>query len=164
MAAITDLAAASSVAAADYLVLSQSGTDKKVTADKFAIMTTGIWTPAVSGDSGSGATYTTQTGIYVRFGDWVIATVNITLSSKGSLTGTAKFSLPVTPRASPYITSEATVLVDNYSGSNAPVGQITSSSAFVVLVKSGTTGTHSTIQWSELGNTTNMRVTAIYPV
>ena len=35
MAAITDLAAASSVAAADLLVVNQSGTDRKVTADKF---------------------------------------------------------------------------------------------------------------------------------
>lgn len=38
MAAITDLASASSVAAGDYLVVSQSGTDKKVTADKFAVV------------------------------------------------------------------------------------------------------------------------------
>lgn len=37
MAAITDLASASSVAAGDYLVVSQSGTDKKVTADKLVI-------------------------------------------------------------------------------------------------------------------------------
>jgi hypothetical protein len=35
MAAITDLAAASSVAATDNLVINQSGTDRKVTADKF---------------------------------------------------------------------------------------------------------------------------------
>lgn len=38
MAAITDLASASSVAAGDYLVVSQSGTDKKATANKFAIV------------------------------------------------------------------------------------------------------------------------------
>lgn len=38
MAAITDLSAASSVAAADNLVINQSGTDKKVTADKFAVV------------------------------------------------------------------------------------------------------------------------------
>ena len=38
MAAITDLAAASSVAAADNLVINQSGTDRRVTADKFAIV------------------------------------------------------------------------------------------------------------------------------
>lgn len=38
MAAIPDLAAASSVAATDLLVVNQSGTDRKVTADKFAIV------------------------------------------------------------------------------------------------------------------------------
>jgi len=38
MAAITDLSSASSVGASDYLVISQSGTDKKVTADKLAIL------------------------------------------------------------------------------------------------------------------------------
>lgn len=38
MAAITDLSTASGVNAADYLVISQSGTDKKVTADKLAIV------------------------------------------------------------------------------------------------------------------------------
>ena len=38
MAAITDLAAASSVAATDNLVVNQGGTDRRVTADKFAIV------------------------------------------------------------------------------------------------------------------------------
>lgn len=38
MAAITDLAAASSVASTDNLVVNQSGTDRKVTANKFAIV------------------------------------------------------------------------------------------------------------------------------
>ena len=38
MAAITDLGAASSVAAGDELAISQSGTDRRVTADKFAIV------------------------------------------------------------------------------------------------------------------------------
>jgi hypothetical protein len=38
MAAITDLAAAGGVNAADNLVINQSGTDRKVTADKFAVV------------------------------------------------------------------------------------------------------------------------------
>ena len=38
MAAITDLAAASSVAGTDNLVINQSGTDRKVVANKFAIV------------------------------------------------------------------------------------------------------------------------------
>lgn len=42
MTAITDLASASSVATGDYLVISQSGTDKKVTANKFGIQGQGV--------------------------------------------------------------------------------------------------------------------------
>lgn len=42
MAAITDLAAASSVAATDNLVINQSGTDRKVTADKFVTVASGV--------------------------------------------------------------------------------------------------------------------------
>ena len=38
MAAITDLAAASSVAATDNLVINQGGVDRRVTADKFALL------------------------------------------------------------------------------------------------------------------------------
>src|SRR5574343_1358020 len=38
MAAIKDLSTASSAGTGDYLVISQSGTDKKVTANKFAIV------------------------------------------------------------------------------------------------------------------------------
>jgi hypothetical protein len=38
MPAITDLAAAGSVAAGDQLAINQSGTDRRVTADKFAIL------------------------------------------------------------------------------------------------------------------------------
>ena len=40
MAAITDLAAASSVGATDNLVINQGGTDRRVTADKFAVLAT----------------------------------------------------------------------------------------------------------------------------
>ena len=40
MAAITDLAAASSVAATDNLVINHGGTDRRVTADKFAVLAT----------------------------------------------------------------------------------------------------------------------------
>lgn len=38
MPSLTELSAASSVAAADQLAINQSGTDKRVTADKFAIV------------------------------------------------------------------------------------------------------------------------------
>lgn len=84
MAAITDLSSASSVAAGDYLVISQSGTDKKVTADKLVIAggtTTGALSIQVA-DAGVGTTTTvlalgrtgaspsaTQRGVQLTFQD-----------------------------------------------------------------------------------------------
>jgi hypothetical protein len=60
---------------------------------------TGTWTPVVVFGSGStGITYSIQTGVYQKVGGIVIANARVTLTSKGSSTGT--FSLtgwPFTP-------------------------------------------------------------------
>ena len=37
------------MAAADQLLINQSGIDKRVTADKFAIVASGVWSPVDSG-------------------------------------------------------------------------------------------------------------------
>ena len=88
MAAITDLSTASSVNAADYLVLSQSGTDKKVTADKFAVLTSGTFTPGLAfGGNGVGMTFASRSGTYVKAGKIVYVSFYIALSAKGSSTG-----------------------------------------------------------------------------
>ena len=90
MAAITDLSTASSVAAADYLVLSQSGTDKKVTANKFGIVDNGVWTPDLRfGGSNAGITYSNRQGYYSKIGRIVLVQGSMLLSSKGSPTGNA---------------------------------------------------------------------------
>ena len=90
MAAITDLSSASSVNAADYLVLSQSGTDKKVTADKFAVLTSGTFTPGLAfGGNGVGMTFSSRSGTYVKAGKIVLVSFYIALSAAGSSTGTA---------------------------------------------------------------------------
>lgn len=85
MAAITDLAAASSVAAADLLVVSQSGTDRKVTADKFGVLgNVGTWaalqtfsgqikTPRVQGS----ATITLAANEARYVSDWVSGTFGL---------------------------------------------------------------------------------------
>ena len=57
----------------------------------------GTWTPVLSFGGGStGITYNTQTGFYTKVGRIAIATTNISLSSKGSSTGTAEITLPFT--------------------------------------------------------------------
>lgn len=90
MAAITDLAAASSVAAADLFVINQSGTDKKVTADKLAVQVAGTWTPSLRfGGADTSLTYAARYGRYYTLGKIVIAFAQIELSAKGSSTGAA---------------------------------------------------------------------------
>ena len=98
MAAITDLAAASSVAATDLLVISQSGTDRKVTADKFGIYVAGTWTPDLRfGGATTGITYSSRGGQYVKIGNWCWVQGWFVLSSKGSATGAATvYGLPFT--------------------------------------------------------------------
>lgn len=64
MAAITDLSTASSVNTSDYLVVSQSGTDKKVTANKFAIVAT---TNTFAGITSFGETIQVGVGKSVKF-------------------------------------------------------------------------------------------------
>ena len=48
----------------------------------------GTWTPVLTGVSGgSGQTYSTQSGSYVKIGDLVVLTFRINLSNKGSMSG-----------------------------------------------------------------------------
>lgn len=58
----------------------------------------GTWTPTISiNDSTSGIAYTSRSGAYVKIGELVYVEADITLSSKGSSTGTVKVgSLPFT--------------------------------------------------------------------
>lgn len=89
MAAITDLAAASSVAGTDNLVINQSGTDRKVTADKFGIITYGTFTATlICGTSGS-ITLTSgyDTLSYVKIGRFVMVQGQIQVDSVSSPTG-----------------------------------------------------------------------------
>jgi hypothetical protein len=51
----------------------------------------GIWTPTILiGGAATGITYTTQVGRYTKIGRMVVASGNIQLSSKGSLTGSVQ--------------------------------------------------------------------------
>lgn len=57
----------------------------------------GTWTPTLAfGGASTGITYTTQAGKYTRIGNVVNYTLTITLSSKGSATGTPTITLPIT--------------------------------------------------------------------
>ena len=57
----------------------------------------GTWTPVLTFGGGStGITYNTQAGNYTKVGRITAATINISLSSKGTSTGTSEITLPFT--------------------------------------------------------------------
>ena len=57
----------------------------------------GTWTPVLSFGGGStGITYNTQAGNYTKVGRIAVATINISLSSKGTSTGVGEITLPFT--------------------------------------------------------------------
>ncbi len=88
MAAITDLSTASRIAAGDYLVVSQGGTDKKVDVGKLASIASNTWTPSLLlGGAAVGMTYANQSGHYQRLGDYCFFMGITALSAKGSSTG-----------------------------------------------------------------------------
>jgi hypothetical protein len=62
---------------------------------------TGTWTPTIKfGGANVGITYDTQTGLYTRVGDLVYVRMFLTLTSKGSSTGSAVIhGLPITSHA-----------------------------------------------------------------
>ena len=123
MAAITDLStlATQDVTASDLLVIHDIsvGSDKKT-----ALFETGSFTPTVSfGGSGTGITYGTQTGAYVRIGSLVYVRFRIVLTSKGSASGAA------TVNGLPYAAASsigANLSVGYYSGMASIVDQIVS--------------------------------------
>ena len=68
---------------------------------KFPVYETGLWTPSITFGGGStGITYSLQEGYYTRIGDTVFISGQLTLTAKGSSTGTALISgLPFTSKS-----------------------------------------------------------------
>lgn len=88
MAVITDLATASSIAAGDWLVVNQSGTDRKVDVAKLASIASSTWTPSLLlGGGSTGMTYANRGGHYQRLGDYCFFMGITALSNKGSSVG-----------------------------------------------------------------------------
>lgn len=93
MAAITDLSTASSIAAADYFVISQSGTDKKVAYS--TIYASGTFSPYIDfGGAHTGTAASLQQGNWIRVGKIVFIDIVLVLTSKGSSTGAVTIVMP----------------------------------------------------------------------
>lgn len=162
MAAITDLASASSVAVGDYLVISQSGTDKKVTANKFAIQTAGTWTPSLRfGGADTGLTYANRYGRYYVLGGLVFAFAQFELSAKGSSTG----AVTVTGLPFPSINTAnfyTPVFLQAYAVTGTFIEGNIAPAASTITLYSLASGTRSALTDAAFTASSVMQITAIY--
>lgn len=121
------------------------------------------WTPALTFGGGStGLTYSTQAGQYVTIGNLVVAEFNIVLSAKGSSTGSAAISLPVTAGGSNRV---GFGIVSAYSGAVGltgwPHGSIVASGTVCTLQQFGATA-GAALADTNFGNSTAISGVLIY--
>ena len=123
----------------------------------------GTWTPAMSfGGGTTGITYSTQVGIYLKIGKGVWYHGVLTLTAKGSSTGSAKITgLPFT-EATGSNSRPCTTLFENCSSLTGNLlGTIGSGSTAVELRTSTTTG-FTDLTEANFTNTTTLRFNGYY--
>lgn len=101
----------------------------------------GTWTPGILfGGLGVGITYSARTGTYTKLGNAVVKSVDITLSSKGSSTGAATYSLPFT--AGTPNTALDVGFYTNFTGlTGAPCGVVSGSTGVCSLYQTAAAST-----------------------
>lgn len=117
------------------------------------------FTPALEFGGGStGITYSTQTGYYIQYGDFVSFKLSLVLTNKGTDTGNMTISgLPVTPT----IISVASVRVQNVTYTNQ-VAAIVNTSGEVVIQTIVSAGTVTTLTDTEFANTSIVEVSGSF--
>ncbi len=127
----------------------------------------GTWTPVIGGSGGtSGQTYSAQAGTYIKIGSMVWASCDVTLSAKGSITGSLEIhGLPFTA---------ANAAQAQYGGAvaywNSTSSSFVSMSSFVTLNTTiapilGTTAAAtgmSGLTTSDISNTTHFIISYVY--
>jgi hypothetical protein len=124
----------------------------------------GTWTPALDGGgSGTGVTYSKQTGTYVKVGKTVTLNGEITLSNKGATTGnSAIIGLPFTSDGACNI--PVTIIVSPLNSvSYGPIafGSILAGSTQINLFKMGNGGLNFFTD-ADMLNNTNFRISVTY--
>lgn len=98
-------------------LVSFNGTNGKTLQDSGVAITTGSWTPTITPGSGTftGNTLTVGSATYQKIGNWVMAQIDITLTTLGSGTpaGLLSVSLPFTPAARAMVFGFEQALTDN---------------------------------------------------
>jgi len=121
------------------------------------------FTPAMAfGGGTTGIAYSTQSGTYTRIGRMIFITLIMTLTSKGSSTGTATITgMPVAAGINSQILfCQADSLT--YTGDTFPFCAINSGSSTLSIFASGSNTTFATMSDTNFANTTTIRVTGAY--
>jgi len=127
----------------------------------------GTWTPTMTASGVSGVTYARQAGRYTKVGNAVSIMFTADLSSKGTggFDQIAISGLPFTPgNYGANLLANYSILVDNLDAARYQVhGQILQNDTNMGLIAGGsTTGGHSGLVWSQIGNTTVLRCGLTY--
>ena len=164
MAAITDLATLGSgaIADTDYLVVNDSGTDKKITyVDLMGVK--GSWTPNLTASSGSGTI--SSFGQYRVIMDVVFCWFELSVTSVGTLSGDLFISgLPYAINAGLSLANAAVEIdgVTKPANTSVITWQASASQTYVRLIASGGTAANAALQASAIANGTTIRGLIIY--
>lgn len=147
-----------------YGTVDFTGSSKVINTTTQAVVNGTTYTPVLAFGGGStGITYTTQSGRWLRTANMVTFSVDITLSSKGSSTGTATVTLPFTARAgSPTVECFAVILTVTTTGTYTIADIAASGTAATLVQVAATTGTAAALADTAFQNTSVIRFGGSY--
>lgn len=124
----------------------------------------GAYTPVLAfGGASVGITYGTQLGRYIRVGNMITLTVDITLTNKGSSVGNATISLPSAAAAGvPTVEMLAFLLTVTTTGTYTTLDLPASASTGTLVQVIATTGAAAALTNTAFGNTSVIRISGSY--
>ena len=126
---------------------------------------TGTFTPTLFGTGAtSGVTYSAQQGTYTKIGNMVTVWVNLTLTSKGSISGYLKINLPFTGSGNP--SSEAYMIGSGWTlNSNGYLANAYQygGNTFVYLIAQNYQSYYQMVSSDITGSGTNFQFSLTYP-
>lgn len=118
----------------------------------------GTWTPSITFGGGStGITYSEQTGTYKVLDSIVYYSIRITLTNKGSSTGTVNISLPSLSPVGTFITFPASIVFGNLTFSTQVTVQAVTTTNVIGVYDGATLMTD-----TNFANNTTLRISGFY--
>jgi len=123
------------------------------------------YTPVLAfGGASVGITYSVQTGNYIRIGDLVTAVANLNLTSKGTSTGSARVTLPITSRSPGQNTAVSVYATNMGAGINGGVQGNTEPGSSSHTLNKFASGTSTALTHSDFLNNSIIRATVSYRI